>query len=150
MIIKSQQILGRCLYLAKVARLLGEKELEMLVLGEEEEEGEGEGEAFSPPFSNRGNTVYTNTEPRRAETGEGEGEEVPPFPRSRIKGIQYVRIPGFVGQKQEKKKPPLPPSRIEGMRIPGFVGQKKDKEKKKPPLPLLESRKYSMYEYRAS
>lgn len=72
----------------------------MLVLGEGEGEGEGEEEVpYSPvlesrayivgqkqekkkkcpppPFSNRGITVYTNTEPRRAETGEG---EVPPFP----------------------------------------------------------------------
>lgn len=57
------------------------------------ETGEGEGEAFSPPFSNRGNTVFANTGLRRAETGE---EQVPPFPVLKLKG--YLRIPSLVGQ----------------------------------------------------
>lgn len=140
----------------------------MLVLGEGEggEEGEGEEEeqvppfpvlesrAYivgqkkekkkcpPPPFSNRGNTVCANTEPRRAETGEGE-EQVPysPVLESRV----YI-----VGQKQEKgkEKPSLPPSRIEGiqyLRIPGFVGQKKEKKEKKCPPPPCSNRQYVRY-----
>lgn len=46
-------------------------------------EGQGEGEASPPPFSNQGNTVYTNTEPRRAETGEGEQVPYSPLLESR-------------------------------------------------------------------
>lgn len=80
----------------------------MLVLGEEggegEREGGGEGEEeeqvpYSPVLESR---VYIVGQKQ-------EKEKSSALPRSRIEGIQYIRIPSLVGQKQEKEKKCPPP-----------------------------------------